>query len=72
MFRTQSRPIVNNLNQIFATMQSGKYGSVIDTKGNARVGIINGVMREDGSGRNWIVTITNRNTGTEAVFIHAQ
>jgi len=27
-------------------------------------------MREDGSGRNWIVTITNK-TKSEQVFIHA-
>jgi hypothetical protein len=27
-------------------------------------------MREDGSGRNWIVTITNQTT-SEKVFIHA-
>jgi hypothetical protein len=27
-------------------------------------------MREDGSGRNWIVTITNQ-TKSERVFIHA-
>jgi hypothetical protein len=27
-------------------------------------------MREDGSGKNWIVTVTNR-TVSEKVFIHA-
>jgi hypothetical protein len=27
-------------------------------------------MREDGSGKNWIVTVTNR-TVSETVFIHA-
>jgi hypothetical protein len=27
-------------------------------------------MREDGSGKNWIVTVTNR-TVSEQVFIHA-
>jgi hypothetical protein len=28
------------------------------------------VMREDGSGKNWIVTVTNR-TVSEKVFVHA-
>jgi len=53
-------------------MRSGKYGSVLDTKGNAHVGIINSVMREDGSGKNWIVTITNKGINCEKVFIHAK
>jgi hypothetical protein len=60
----------NNLSQIFSAMSAGKYIGVIDPKGNAHVGLINGVMREDGSGKNWIVTVTNR-TGSEKVFIHA-
>lgn len=61
---------MNSLDKILAAMRTGKYGSVIDTKGNAHVGIINAIMREDGSGRNWIVTVTNR-TVSERVFIHA-
>lgn len=60
----------NNLNAIFTAMAAGKYVSVIDPKGNAHVGLINAIMREDGSGRNWIVTITNK-TVSEKVFIHA-
>lgn len=51
-------------------MRTGKYHAVIDPRGNAHVGLINGVMREDGSGKNWIVTVTNR-TVSEKVFIHA-
>ena len=62
---------MNNLDSIFSAMRTGKYGSVIDPKGNAHVGIINSVMREDGSGKNWIVTVTNRTT-SERVFIHAR
>jgi len=62
---------MNSLDKIFSAMRSGKYGSVIDTKGNAHVGIINSVIREDGSGKNWIVTVTNR-TASERVFIHAK
>ena len=61
---------MNSLDKILAAMRSGKYGSVIDPKGNAHVGLINGLMREDGSGRNWIVTVTNKTT-SERVFIHA-
>jgi len=61
---------MNSLDKILAAMRSGKYGSVIDPKGNAHVGIINALMREDGSGRNWIVSITNKTT-SERVFIHA-
>ena len=64
--------ISNNLDSIFSAMRTGKYGCVIDTKGNAHVGIINCVMREDGSGKNWIVTITNKTVGHENVFFHAK
>lgn len=64
------KKIVNNLDKIFSAMRMGKYHCVLDPKGNAHVGLINGVMREDGSGKNWIVTITNQ-TKSEKVFIHA-
>jgi hypothetical protein len=61
---------MNSLDKILASMRSGKYGSVVDPKGNAHVGIVNAIVREDGSGKNWIVTITNKTT-SEQVFIHA-
>lgn len=61
---------MNSLDKILSAMRTGKYGAVIDPKGNSHVGIINGLMREDGSGKNWIVTITNK-TSSERVFIHA-
>ena len=61
---------MNSLDKIMAAMRTGKYGSVIDTKGNVHAGLINSIMREDGSGKNWIVTVTNR-TVSERVFIHA-
>lgn len=64
--------ISNNLDTIFSAMRTGKYGSVVDTKGNAHVGLINAILREDGSGKNWIVTITNKTVGSENVFIHAK
>ena len=62
---------MNSLDKILAAMRTGKYGSVIDPKGNAHVGIINAITREDGSGKNWIVSICNK-TVSEKVFIHAR
>jgi len=70
MFATAYKVTNNNLDKIFAAMRSGKYHCVIDPMGNAHVGLINGVKREDGSGKNWIVTVTNR-TVSEKVFIRA-
>lgn len=70
MFATNYKTVTNNLDKIFAAMRNGKYHCVIDPKGNAHVGIINAIMREDGSGKNWIVTVTAR-TVSEKVFIHA-
>ena len=62
---------MNSLDKIFAAMRTGKYGTIVDPKGKVYVGIINKVMREDGSGKNWIVTVTNR-VSTDSVFIHAK
>ncbi len=70
MFGTAYANRKNSLNTIFASMIAGKYTSVIDPKGRVYAGLVNGIMREDGSGRNWIVTITNKTT-SERVFIHA-
>jgi len=70
LFKTDYKVMMNNLDKIFAAMRAGKYHCVIDPRGNAHVGLINGIMREDGSGKNWIVTVTNR-TVSETVFIHA-
>ena len=70
MFGTACIVRQNSLNTIFASMIAGKYTSVIDPKGNVHCGLVNGIMREDGSGKNWIVTVTNR-TVNEKVFIHA-
>jgi len=61
---------MNSLSKIFAAMTAGKYVGIIDPKGNAHCGLVNGIMREDGSGKNWIVTVTNLN-GSEKVFIRA-
>jgi hypothetical protein len=69
--RKKERKEMNSLDKILAAMRTSKYGSVVDTKGNVHVGLINCIMREDGSGKNWIVTLNNR-TVNEKVFIHAK
>lgn len=61
---------MNNLDTLFSAMRNGKYSGFRDTKGNGYIGIINGIVREDGSGKNWIVTVST-NLKTEKVFIHA-
>ena len=61
---------MNSLDKILAAMRTGKYGTVLGPKGNVHVGIINSLVREDGSGRNWIVTVTNQTT-SKSVFVHA-
>jgi hypothetical protein len=62
---------MNSLDKIFLAMRMGRYGTVTDTKGKVYIGLINGIMREDGSGKNWIVTVTSR-TKSESVFIQAK
>lgn len=61
---------MNSLDKILSAMRTGKYGTVIDTKGKVYVGLINSLVREDGSGKNWLVDVSNR-TVTKRVFIHA-
>jgi hypothetical protein len=70
MLKTNYKIVTNNLEKLFDAMRTGKYHCVLDPKGNAHVGLINGIMREDGSGKNWIVTINSR-LRSEQVFIHA-
>lgn len=61
---------MNNLTNIFEAMRTGKYIGVTGTNKNTYVGIVNSIMREDGSGNNWIITISH-NLHTEKVFINA-
>jgi len=63
--------VVNNLDKIFCAMKSRKYAGVSDTRGNVHVGLVNGIMPEDGSGKNWLVTISNK-TVKQTIFIHAK
>jgi hypothetical protein len=62
--------MMNSLDKILAAMRSGKYTGVVDPKGKAHCGLVNSIMREDGSGKNWIVTMTNM-TKSKQVFIYA-
>jgi hypothetical protein len=62
---------MNDLKTLFLAMASGKRAGFYDTKGRGHIGIINGIMREDGSGKNWIITLT-QDTVTEKIFIHAK
>jgi hypothetical protein len=71
MKETTKEKMMNSLDKILSAMRTGKYGSVMDTKGNVHAGLINSIMREDGSGKNWIVTLSNK-TANEKVFIHAK
>lgn len=66
----QTKAIRNDLNRIFTAMRHGEYIPVIDTKDKMHIGLINGILREDGSGKNWIVTIT-AGLKSNKVFIHA-
>lgn len=61
---------MNSLNKIFTAMRKGEYGSIVDTKGGVHIGLINSITREDGSGKNWLVSISHQ-LHTTTVFIHA-
>ena len=66
---------MNSLDKILKSMRNGEYCNVVNPKGGIHIGMINGIMREDGSGKKWIVTISNFNyqgrTVSDQVFIHA-
>jgi uncharacterized protein YijF (DUF1287 family) len=62
---------MNNLEAIFSAMKGGHLAAFRDTNGKPHIGIINSIMREDGSGKNWIVTVT-RDATSKQIFIHAK
>ena len=68
---------MNNLNSLFNAMRYGKYAGFYGADGKGYIGIINSIMREDGSGKNWIVSVTYNikyaasGAVTENVFVHA-
>ncbi len=59
------------LNDIVDAMKNRTYMGIVDGQGNCHVGLVNGLQPEDGSGKNWIVTICNRGNKVSKVFIHA-
>jgi hypothetical protein len=59
------------LNDIVNAMKNRTYMGIVDGSGNCHVGLVNGLQPEDGSGKNWIVTICNRTNKYSKVFIHA-
>lgn len=61
---------MNSLDKIFSAMRTGKYVSILGPRGKVHCGLVNSIQREDGSGKNWIVTISNK-TVSEQVFIYA-
>jgi hypothetical protein len=65
-----SRHITYSLVDIIKAMRERKYFGVQDHNGKVHVGLVNSLMAEDGSGKNWIVTVSH-NLKTEKVFIHA-
>ena len=58
------------LETLFANMRNGKYCGVADSKGNLIMGLINGIAREDGSGKHWLVTMASMGV-SKTIFVHA-
>jgi hypothetical protein len=62
---------MNSLHNIMASMTTGKYIGIVGTRGQVYAGRVNGIMKEDGSGRNWLVTLNTKSNGTKTVFVKA-
>ena len=62
---------MNSLQNIIVSMTTGKYIGLVGIEGQVYAGRVNGIMKEDGSGRNWLVTLNNTN-GTKTVFVKAE
>ena len=62
---------MNSLQDMIVSMRTGKYIGLVGTNGQVYAGRVNGIMREDGSGRNWLVNI-NSSKGTKTVFVKAE
>ena len=67
---TNSYITLHCLETLFANMRNGKYCGVADSKGNLIMGLINGIAREDGSGKKWIVTMATMGV-SKTIFVHA-
>ena len=74
--RIRNKKMTNNyitnhcLETLFANMRNGKYCGVADSKGNLIMGLINGIAREDGSGKHWLVTMATMGV-SKTIFVHA-
>jgi predicted RNA-binding protein associated with RNAse of E/G family len=60
----------NDIDHVFSAMKNGKVTKFVDPKGFLYIGKINAIMREDGSGKNWIITLAYGNV-VKQIFIHA-
>lgn len=67
---TNSYITLHCLETLFANMRNGKYCGVADSKGNLIMGLINGIAREDGSGKHWLVTMASMGV-SKTIFVHA-
>jgi hypothetical protein len=59
------------LNDIVDAMKNRTYMGLVDGQGDCHIGLVNGLQPEDGSGKNWIVTLCHQNNKTCKVFVHA-
>lgn len=62
---------VYDYNWICSMMRLRKRVSIVGRTGNTFEGLINGIMPEDGSGNNWLLTISN-DCKTSTVFVKAR
>ena len=56
---------------IVNAMKNRNYMGLVDPQGNCHIGVVNAIQAEDGSGKNWIVTLCRNNGKTSKVFVHA-
>lgn len=52
-------------------MQMRKRVAIVSREGNTFEGLINGIRPEDGSGNNWLITLSN-DSKTRTVFVKAR
>ena len=62
---------MNSLSQILDSIATGKYVGLVGTRGQVYAGRVTGIAMEDGSGRNWNITIRN-SKGTMTIFVKAE
>ena len=65
----KTKPIYN-YNWLCSMMQQRKRVNIVSASGSF-IGLINGISPEDGSGNNWLVTITSE-FGNNTIFVKAK